>query len=71
MMSPAGHLFSCVVCRGDYPEDIAFHDEQLAGPICPECKYRCFKAVVLLKKEGIGRPINLDDINQSNCKRFL
>lgn len=69
MHAKAGSLFRCSCCGGEFPEEDAYVEEQL-GPICQECKFFVFKAVVELKKHEIHRPINTNDINQSNHQRF-
>jgi hypothetical protein len=70
-VSKAGHLFVCVLCGEDHPEDEATHDYQLGGPVCVMCRVHLQDAVqVLAKAAGITRPLLATDINQFNHKRF-
>ncbi len=66
----AAHLFSCVCCREDKPEDEATLDAQLGGPVCEECAKNLMKGVAWLRHAGIARPIDITDINDHNCNRF-
>jgi len=70
MSDKAGHLFRCVCCDEEHDENVAVFDQQLAGPLCPECRKNSLWATAYLKKEGIDRPIVVGDINDSNSKRF-
>lgn len=76
----AGHLIRCVCCGEEAPEDTAKFDNQLNGPVCPECD-RLLKWAQARIKESMNkdypeckvRPMTDEDISSGlvNHKRFL
>lgn len=62
-------LIKCGCCNGDVDGDETFIDDQL-GPLCEPCHKACIAAVAWLKHAKIPRPIQRDDINEFNFKRF-
>jgi hypothetical protein len=70
MSDKAGHLFSCVCCSDEKDESEAKYDTQLNGPICFECQRNTNWAVAYMKKAGISRPLNQNDLNPQLKARF-
>lgn len=72
MDTKAGMVFRCSCCNEDKNEQDASHDPELNGPVCPECRTGLMWAFCALKKYmGPTRPLNKNDINDSNYKRFM
>jgi len=70
MAGKAGHVFSCRCCGEEKPEDRAEFDNQLNGPVCPECKQDLRWAQAWLKKAEITRPLMERDLNEQVKKRL-
>jgi hypothetical protein len=69
----AGHEFICVCCSEGHPEEEGVLDEQLGGPVCPECKKNIKGALAEMKNAWKCpiRPMEKSDLNPSNFKRFI
>lgn len=69
-MSKAGELFICACCREEHEVNEASFDDQCNGPVCESCRTSFIKGLAWLKHEGIDRPVDTGDVNQTNHNRL-
>lgn len=65
----AGYEFICSCCKEPHPEDEAINDAQL-GPICKSCERQARWATAWLKRAGINRPMDENDVTEQYKSRY-